>query len=144
LRAIILVWLVLLAAAPAEAQRAAEPPGLAAFAQSVGLRDVPAFVETIQTLRRDQRLPSRYVSKQAARAHGWHGGGLCAAWPGHAIGGDVFHNFSGGLPPAPGRVFREADLDPTCGSRGPKRLIFSNDGLIFVTVDHYNTFASVP
>ena len=47
-------------------------------------------------------------------------------------------------PGAPGQVYREADLDADCRGRGPKRLIFSNDGLIFVTVDHYSTFMQVP
>jgi guanyl-specific ribonuclease Sa len=65
-------------------------------------------------------------------------------WPGHVIGGDHFNNFGHQLPGAPGRVYREADLDADCRGRGPKRLIFSNDGLIFVTVDHYNTFTQVP
>jgi len=64
--------------------------------------------------------------------------------PGHVIGGDAFNNFGGQLPAAPGRGYREADLDPTCRERGAKRLIFSNDGLIFVTTDHYRTFTRVP
>jgi ribonuclease T1 len=60
------------------------------------------------------------------------------------IGGDIFRNFGKALPSAPGRVYREADLDTDCRSRGPKRLIFSSDGLIFITVDHYNSFTAVP
>ena len=44
--------------------------------------------------------------------------GCATSWPGHVIGGDVFHNFGGRLPGAPGRVYREADLDATCRSRG--------------------------
>ena len=132
------------AAPPVAAERAAEPQSLPAFAQRLGLRDVTGFVETVQSLRTGHRLPPRYVTKDEARAHGWRGGGLCDVWPGHAIGGDAFHNFGGKLPVAPKRTYREADLDPTCHSRGPKRLIFSNDGLIFVTVDHYNSFIPAP
>src|SRR5439155_12729388 len=101
------------------------------FAASAGLRDAAGFVETVESLRSAHRLPPRYVTKDEAKAHGWHGGGLCAAWPGHVIGGDEFHNFGRKLPQAPGRVWREADVDGDCRSRGAKRLIFSNDGVIF-------------
>jgi len=85
-----------------------------------------------------------YATKDEAKAHGWRGGGLCAVWPGHTIGGDEFHNFGRALPAGPGRVYREADLDSTCRSRGAKRLIYSNDGLIFITTDHYNSFVPLP
>ena len=148
MRAVAIVgWLLvglLVAAGPSAAQRSADPQTLPAFAQSVGLREVDAFVETVQSLRATNRLPSRYVTKDEARAHGWRGGGLCAVWPGHAIGGDGFHNFGSALPAAPGRIYREADLDGDCRSRGAKRLIFSSDGRIYVTVDHYSTFVLVP
>jgi hypothetical protein len=108
------------------------------------LREVDGFVETVQSLRTANRLPPRYITKNQAKAHGWRGGGLCTIWPGHVIGGDNFHNFGTALPAAPGRIYREADLDSDCRSRGPKRLIFSNDGRIYVTVDHYNNFIPVP
>ncbi len=98
----------------------------------------------MQSLRTAGHLPARYVTKDAAAAHGWHGGGLCTVWPGHVIGGDAFHNFGKGLPAGAGRVYREVDLDADCRGRGPKRLIFSNDLLIYITVDHYNTFTAVP
>jgi ribonuclease T1 len=143
----VLGWLVLVlwgGEAPAVAQRSAEPQNLGAFAQRIGLRDVEGFVDTVQSVRRTQRLPSRYVTKDAARARGWRGGGLCDVWPGQVIGGDTMRNFGGKLPDMPGRVFREADLDGDCRSRGPRRLVFSNDGLIYVTLDHYNSFMPVP
>jgi hypothetical protein len=117
---------------------------LTAAAHSLGLRDPAGFAAIVDSLRNTGHLPARYVEKQVARAHGWHGGGLCTAWPGHAIGGDVFHDFAARLPAAPGRVWHEVDLDESCGSRGPKRLVFSNDGLIYVTTDHYNSFVAVP
>jgi hypothetical protein len=75
------------------AQLAGDAPAVAAFAERVGLRDVPGFVETVQTLRDSGHLPPRYATKDEARAHGWHGGGLCGMWPGHVIGGDHFNNF---------------------------------------------------
>jgi guanyl-specific ribonuclease Sa len=138
---LLLLWS---ASAPAVAQLAAEAQSLAGFAERIGLRDAAGLVEAVQSLRAGKRLPPRYVTKEAARDHGWRGGGLCDTWPGHVIGGDVFHNFGSKLPGAPGRVYREADLDATCRSRGAKRLIFSDDGRIYVTVDHYNSFVPVP
>jgi len=148
MRAVAVVgWLLLglfIAAEPSDAQRSAAPQTLSAFAEGIGLREAGPFVETVQSLRTANRLPPRYATKDEARAHGWRGGGLCALWPGHVIGGDSFHNFGTALPAAPGRQYREADLDGDCGSRGPKRLIFSNDGRIYVTVDHYKNFVPVP
>lgn len=138
-------WLVLLLVpALVQAQRAPDAADLASFTQRLGLQDVAGFRETVESIRVQHRLPPRYVTKDEAKGHGWHGGGLCAVWPGHAIGGDLFHNFAAALPEAAARVYREADLDADCRSRGPKRLVFSNDGLIFVTVDHYKSFVPVP
>ena len=137
---LVAIW----AAAPVAAQRAPAAPPLAAFAERLGLRDVPGFIETVQSLRETKGLPPRYVTKHLARSRGWRGGGLCEVWPGRVIGGDTFHNFAGNLPAAAGRTYREADLDAGCGGRGAKRLVFSSDGLLFVTVDHYNSFTPVP
>ena len=141
LRGVLVVLLVI--GSPLYAQHSESPQALAAFADRTGLRDVRGFVETVQTLRNTGHLPERYVTKQAAQAHGWHGGGLCTVWPDHVIGGDQFRNFAGVLPDG-GHVYHEADLDSSCAQRGPKRLIFSNDGAIYITVDHYNTFTKVP
>src|ERR1700753_2527472 len=81
----------------------ASDQAVAAFANEIGLHDVAQFVETVTTLRDTGHLPARYVTKSAARARGWHGGGLCAAWPDHVIGGDAFGNFQRALPARPGR-----------------------------------------
>ena len=136
---VVLVW-----GGPCFAQLGGDPQALAAFAERAGLQDVPGFGETVQTLRGTGHLPARYVTKDEARMHGWHGGGMCTVWPGHVIGGDQFNNFGHQLPGMPGRVYREADLDSDCRSRGAKRLIFSGDGLLYLTVDHYNSFTPVP
>jgi hypothetical protein len=134
---------LLLIGGPLHAQLSADPQALAEFASRVGLRDIDGFVVTIQSLRRSGHLPQRYVTKAAAQAHGWRGGGLCTVWPDHVIGGDQFRNFGGALPDE-GRAYYEADLDSSCTQRGPKRLVFSKDGTIYVTVDHYNHFIPVP
>lgn len=85
------------------------------------------------------RLPGNFITKEQARALGWEGGFLEPYAPGKCIGGDRFGNYEGLLPP--GRDYRECDVD-TLGakSRGAKRLVFSDDGLIYYTGDHYNTF----
>ena len=83
----IAVWFVILlagGAAPAGAQRAADPQSLPAVAQSLGLREVDAFVEAVQSIRANNNLPPRYVTKDQAKAHRWRGGGLCAALTGEA------------------------------------------------------------
>ncbi len=88
------------------------------------------------------KLPSNYVNKKDAEAlYGWTGGALDAKAPGKAIGGSRFGNYEGLLPEADGRTWTECDID-TIGrtSRGAKRIVFSNDGLIYYTDDHYEHF----
>ncbi len=86
-------------------------------------------------------LPDNYVTKREARNAGWEGGSLERYFPGCSIGGDVFRNLEEQLPKARGRIYYECDID-TAGrnSRGAKRIIFSNDGLIYYTDNHYETF----
>ena len=87
------------------------------------------------------RLPDNFITKSQARALGWSGGSVEPYAPGCCIGGDTFGNREGLLPDAPGRTWKECDID-TLGksSRGAKRIVFSNDGLIYYTDDHYQTF----
>jgi hypothetical protein len=87
------------------------------------------------------RLPDNFITKDEARDLGWEGGGLEDYAPGMCIGGDRFGNYEGLLPDAPGRKWTECDID-TLGkdSRGAKRIVFSNDGLIYYTDDHYESF----
>ncbi len=86
-------------------------------------------------------LPANYVTKKAARDAGWDGGSLEHLFPGCSIGGDVFRNREGLLPKASGRTYYECDVD-TLGkaSRGAKRIVYSNDGLIYYTDNHYSSF----
>lgn len=87
------------------------------------------------------QLPENFMTKNEARELGWEGGGLDRFAPGMCIGGDKFGNYEGLLPSAPGRTWTECDID-TLGatSRGAKRIVFSNDGLIYYTDDHYESF----
>ena len=86
-------------------------------------------------------LPANFVTKAEAEAAGWNGGALHKVLPGKCIGGDRFGNREGLLPRASGRVWTECDVN-TLGksSRGPERIVFSNDGLIYYTPDHYDSF----
>ena len=96
-------------------------------------------------LQQHQRLPDYYIRKSAARKQGWDPakGNLCQVLPGRAIGGDRFSNREGGLPEKNGRSWYEADVNYQCGRRGADRLLYSSDGLIFVTRDHYRHFEQV-
>jgi len=87
------------------------------------------------------RLPDNFITKQEARALGWPGGDLEPYAPGMCIGGDRFGNHEKLLPEAPGRSYHECDIDTLGASkRGAKRLVYSTDGLIYYTEDHYETF----
>ena len=84
-------------------------------------------------------LPLNFMTKKHARALGWEGGSLEPVAPGMCIGGDYFGNYEGLLPED--REYTECDID-TLGakSRGAKRIVFSDDGLIYYTEDHYESF----
>ena len=86
-------------------------------------------------------LPANFITKNEARAAGWEGGSLERYCPGKCIGGDRFGNREGLLPSAKGRTWTECDIN-TLGarSRGAERIVFSNDGLIYYTGDHYESF----
>lgn len=84
-------------------------------------------------------LPDNFITKNEARKLGWEGGSLEPFAPGMCIGGDRFGNYEGLLPED--RDYQECDID-TLGksSRGAKRIVFSDDGLIYYTDDHYESF----
>ena len=91
------------------------------------------------------RLPSNYITKDEAKAYGWtsQNGNLSTVAPGKAIGGNRYFNGDGHLPSAPGRIWYEADINFSSGFRTPERIVYSSDGLIFVTYDHYESFVEV-
>ena len=86
-------------------------------------------------------LPSNFITKKEAEKLGWPGGSLEPYAPGMCIGGSRFGNYEGLLPEKEGRFYTECDID-TLGAdkRGAKRIVFSNDGLIYYTEDHYESF----
>lgn len=87
------------------------------------------------------RLPDNFITKKEAQALGWSGGSLEPYAPGCCIGGSRFGNYEGLLPEKEGRSWTECDIDTLgAASRGAKRIVFSNDGLIYYTEDHYESF----
>ena len=97
--------------------------------------DVARYIHTYD------HLPENFITKKQAQALGWEGGSLEPYAPGKCIGGSRFGNYEGTLPEKDGRTYTECDID-TLGAekRGGKRIVFSNDGLIYYTEDHYETF----
>ena len=91
------------------------------------------------------KLPVNYITKKDAQDMGWDPskGNLSDILPGMSIGGSAFGNYEGALPRANGRRYFECDIDYDGGYRGAKRLVYSNDGLVFYTEDHYNTFEQI-
>ena len=97
--------------------------------------------EVAQYIHEYGHLPFNYITKKEAEKLGWEGGSLEPYAPGKVIGGGRFGNYEGLLPEKKGRLYTECDID-TVGkkSRGGKRIVFSNDGLIYYTGDHYESF----
>lgn len=100
--------------------------------------DVALYIHTYN------RLPKNFITKKEARSLGWEGGSVEKFAQGKCIGGDRFYNNEEILPVKSGRTYTECDID-TLGknSRGAKRIVFSNDGLIFYTENHYETFEEI-
>ena len=90
-------------------------------------------------------LPENYITKEIAEAAGWkrRRGNLSEVLPGKVIGGNIYKNRDKRLPDTLGRIWYEADFNYDGGFRNDCRLMYSNDGLLFVTYDHYMTFYKV-
>ncbi len=126
------------ASEPAEEPPAAEPAAGTALDENGSYttkEDLALYIHTFG------HLPPNFITKKDAEKAGWSGGSLEKVLPGMCIGGDRFGNYEGLLPKAKGRSWTECDVN-TLGakSRGAERIVFSNDGLIFYTADHYDSF----
>lgn len=93
-------------------------------------------------IHRFRSLPPNYITKGEAQKAGWDNskGNLWEVTDKKSIGGDYFGNREGLLPKEKDRRYFECDIDFQGGYRGPERIVYSNDGLIFYTADHYESF----
>ncbi len=98
--------------------------------------------EVAEYLHTYGHLPSNFITKKEAKKLGWVSseGNLDEVAPGMSIGGDFFGNYEGNLPEADDRDYYECDIDFDGTYRNAKRIVYSNDGLIYYTEDHYETF----
>lgn len=96
-------------------------------------------------LKEYKKLPCNYITKSQAQALGWESskGNLDKVAPGKSIGGDYFSNYEKLLPTSKGRKWHEADINYTSGFRGANRILYSTDGLIYKTTDHYDSFQQI-
>ena len=122
-------------AAEEPAEVAAETPAIDEDGVYTTKDDVALYLHTYG------HLPSNFITKKEAEKLGWSGGSLEPYAPGKCIGGSHFGNYEGILPEKDGRSYTECDIAPLgADTRGAKRIVFSNDGLIYYTEDHYETF----
>lgn len=94
----------------------------------------------IDYLKQNHQLPDYYLTKNEAKKQGWNPskGNLCDVLPGKAIGGDHFSNREGTLPK--GEKYFEADVNYNCGNRNADRIIFTKNGDVYLTKNHYKSF----
>ena len=101
--------------------------------------DVALYIHTYQ------KLPTNFITKKEAQKLGWDSqkGNLDKVAKGKSIGGDRFRNYDKKLPEAKGRTWKECDINYEGGYRGSERIIYSSDGMIYYTNDHYNSFKEI-
>lgn len=98
--------------------------------------------EVAAYLNKFGHLPDNFITKKEAKELGWDSkkGNLSEVAPGKSIGGDRFGNYEGVLPDFSGIAYYECDINSTGGYRGSERLVYSDDGRIYYTEDHYQSF----
>ena len=122
-----------------------EPQESAEIITSSGVTEGQSYStkdEVAAYIHQFNELPPNYLTKDEAEELGWDNseGNLWEVTDGMSIGGDYFGNREGLLPKQSGRTYYEADIDYDGGYRGAERIVYSNDGLIFYTDDHYESF----
>ena len=97
-------------------------------------------VKVINYVKSNHELPDYYITKSEARKKGWipSEGNLCDVLPGKAIGGDKFSNREKTLPS--GKQYFEADVNYNCGNRNADRIVFTKEGEVYLTKNHYKSF----
>ena len=143
-----------LASTAAEETRAAKKSATATRASERGSEAGAGIREDGSYTSRDEvalylhtygKLPKNFISKKDAEEQGFRfgEGDFGEAFPGMSVGGSRFGNYEGQLPEKAGRRYYECDIDYQGGRRNAKRLVYSNDGLIFYTDDHYKSFTQL-
>ena len=96
-------------------------------------------------IKNKNELPNYYISFLEALKLGFRPkkGNLDQVAPGKMLTKEQYYNRNGHLPEKPGRIWYEADINYTGGFRNEQRILYSNDGLVFVTFDHYRTFIEI-
>lgn len=90
------------------------------------------------------QLPNYYIDRLSLMALGWNYGDKPSKYaPGKMFTNGIYKNKNRHLPDKTGRIWYEADINYTPGKRNKHRILWSNDGLIFVTYDHYVTFYEI-
>ena len=143
-----------LASTAAEETRAAKKSATATRASERGTEAGAGIREDGSYTSRDEvalylhtygKLPKNFISKKDAEEQGFRfgEGDFGEAFPGMSVGGSRFGNYEGQLPEKAGRRYYECDIDYQGGRRNAKRIVYSNDGLIFYTDDHYKSFTQL-
>lgn len=106
------------------------------------IKELSSEKNIILFLKKHKHLPDYYITENEAYKLGWNPekDNLCEVIPGKVIGGNAFNNRSQKLPAKTGRKWFEADINYTCGNKEANKVLFSNDGLIFVSYDHCKSF----
>jgi len=96
--------------------------------------------KVISFVKSNHKLPDYYITKSEAKSQGWNPskGNLCDVLPGKAIGGDKFSNREKQLPK--GEQYYEADVNYNCGNRNADRIVFTKNGDVWITKNHYKSF----
>lgn len=121
------------------------PTNIALAAQYTNvLRTTELANPLVESLRTTGKLPANYMTKSQALAAGWVAGkAVGSTISGGQIGGDIYRNTKKLLPDATGRIWYEADIGLSSSVSRSKqtglRLLYSSDGLMYVTFDHYDT-----
>lgn len=107
---------------------------------NVEIDELTSAERVVRFVKENGRLPEYYITKGEARSKGWVAseGNLCDVLPGRAIGGDRFSNREKQLPK--GQNYFEADINYNCGRRGAHRIVYTEEGDVWLTLDHYKTF----
>ncbi|WP_218012969.1 ribonuclease domain-containing protein, partial [Testudinibacter aquarius] len=114
-------------------------------ALKLDLKTQQAANHLIDSLKNTGKLPDNYVTKDIAeKVYSWQSG---KPFKQGQLGGDIFDNNLNLLPSAPERIWYEADIgiDNNIGrNKQPgTRLLYSNDGYLYMTTDHYKTFKEI-